>query len=114
MNKKLIIQDDLLGTIEHLVMRAVASLGKDTAYGMAIFDAVRSVYPPISFGSIYTSLDRLTWKGYLESELGEPESKRGGRARKYYQITGHGKKVLDATSRALTARMAVSTAQASR
>jgi PadR family transcriptional regulator PadR len=107
MARKVAVPDDLLGTIEHLVMRAVTELGGKTAYGMAICDAVKTVYPPISFGSVYTSLERLTWKGYLEGKLGEPEAKRGGRARKYYQVTGLGKKVLDGTSNALTSRMVV-------
>jgi len=52
--------DDLLGSIEYLVVRAVIELGEDTAYGMAVFEAVRSVWHPISFGSVYTSLERLS------------------------------------------------------
>jgi PadR family transcriptional regulator, regulatory protein PadR len=90
---------DLLGPIEHLVVRAVSALGEDLAYGMAVFEAIRSVYPPISFGSVYTALERLSWKGYLESRLGEPEPARGGRARKYYKVTGKGKGVLEGTSK---------------
>ena len=89
---------DLLGPIEHLVVRAVSALGEDTAYGMAVYEAIRSVYAPISFGSVYTALERLTWKGYLESRLGEPESTRGGRARKYYKVTSGGKKALEGTA----------------
>ncbi len=91
---------DLLGPIEHLVVRAVSDLGDGEAYGMAVFEAIRSVYPPISFGSVYTALERLTWKGYLESKLGEPEPVRGGRARKYYKVTNGGKTVLAETSKA--------------
>jgi DNA-binding PadR family transcriptional regulator len=90
---------DLLGPIEHLVVRAVSALGEDSAYGMAVYEAIRSVYLPISFGSVYTALERLTWKGYLENRLGEPEPQRGGRARKYYKVTGMGKSVLEGTSK---------------
>lgn len=90
---------DLLGPIEHLVVRAALALRDDLAYGMAVYETIRSVYPPISFGSVYTALERLTWKGYLESKLGEPEGVRGGRARKYFKVTRRGKNVLEFTSR---------------
>ena len=91
---------DMLGSIEHLVLNAVTKLG-DNAYGMSIFEYIRERYPAISFGSVYTSLERMTWKGYVEGEVGEPEQTRGGRARKYYHVTGLGRKVLQATRAAL-------------
>ena len=90
--------DDLLGTVELLVMKAVTVCGDD-AHGMNVFETVRESYSRISFGSVYTSLERLTWKGYLESRVGEPE--RGGRARKFYKITGLGYKVTKATNDAV-------------
>jgi PadR family transcriptional regulator, regulatory protein PadR len=92
--------NDLLGTVELLVMKGVMACG-DEAHGMAVFEAVRECYPRISFGSIYTSLERLTWKGYLEAKLGGPEPSRGGRARKYYKATGLGYKVAKATNDAV-------------
>jgi PadR family transcriptional regulator PadR len=101
------VSEDLLGPIEHLVVKAVTTLGEDVAYGMAVFEAIRTVYPPISFGSVYTALERLTWKGYLESIMGEPEAIRGGRARKYYRMTGLGKKVLAATRSTLESPMLI-------
>jgi PadR family transcriptional regulator, regulatory protein PadR len=103
--KKTQAPSDLLGPIEHLVVRAVMVLGEDAAYGMRVFETIRNVYPPISFGSVYTGLERLTWKGYLQSKLGEPEPTRGGRARKYYKVTALGKKVLSETSNIHTAPM---------
>ena len=92
-----VVPDDLLGQIEQLVLIAVLRLG-DEAYGMSVFEALRTAaYPSISFGSVYTALERLTWKGYLKSHLGEPIASRGGRAKKYFRVTELGKKVLDAT-----------------
>ena len=89
--------EEFLGFIEFLVLAAVLRLGDDHAYGMSVFEAIReNAYPPISFGSVYTALERMTWKGYLEGELGNSEPVRGGRARKYYRVTGLGKKVLEA------------------
>lgn len=88
--------EDLLGTVEFMVITAVTRL--DEAYGMSVFEAIQGVYPRISFGSVYTTLERLAWKGYLTSEVGDPEPVRGGRARKYYRITGIGEKVLGSTN----------------
>jgi len=110
--KKVSAADDLLGPIEHLVMKAVFELGGNDAYGMEVFDAIRSVYAPISFGSVYTALERLTWKGYLETRLGEPEATRGGRARKYYNVTGLGKRVLEATQKVLLSSVVARPARA--
>jgi PadR family transcriptional regulator PadR len=101
MAKKITVPEDLLGPVEHLVVKAVMELGVKEAYGMAVYEAIRTVYAPISFGSVYTALERLTWKGYLESEVGEKEATRGGRARKYFRVTGVGKKVLEGTQHAL-------------
>ena len=107
MKKKTSAPEDLLGPIEHLVLKAVTTLGADVAYGMSVFEAIRTVHPPISFGSVYTALERLTWKGYLTTKLGEPEPTRGGRARKYYRITAVGAKVLASTANTLTSPMLV-------
>jgi PadR family transcriptional regulator PadR len=98
---------DLLGPIEHLVMRAVKELGKDAAYGMAVFEGIRSVYPSVSFGSVYTALERLSWKGYLESEKGDAEPSRGGRARNFFWVTGRGSTVLESTETILNAPISV-------
>ncbi len=97
--------DDLLGPVEYMVIRAVMELGEDEAYGMAVYEAIQSVYPRISFGSVYTALDRLRWRGYLESSLGEPEPTRGGRARNYYRVTDLGKKIRQVMLNMYTAPM---------
>ena len=96
MAKKTEEPGDLLTTVELLSLNAVAGL--DQAYGMAVFEALQEVYPRMAFGSVFTALERMTWKGYLTGELGEPEPVRGGRARKYYQLTALGQKVLDSTN----------------
>lgn len=90
------LPNDLLGCIEELVLAAAQKLGTE-ASGMTVYEEIQTVYPPVSFGSVYTALERMTWKGYLESRLGDPEPRRGGRARKYYRITKVGKAVLETT-----------------
>jgi PadR family transcriptional regulator PadR len=105
MAKKVSAPDDLLGPIEHLVMKAVMELGENDAYGMEVFDTIGSGYPPISFGSVYTALERLTWKGYLETHMSEPEAARGGRARKYFRPSRQKDASRDVLSSALPMRI---------
>ncbi|MFC1493539.1 PadR family transcriptional regulator [candidate division KSB1 bacterium] len=47
-----------------------------------------------SFGAIYIPLSRLEKKGMVESFLGEPTSKRGGKSKRYYRLTEDGLKAL--------------------
>lgn len=43
-----------------------------------------------SLGALYTTLDRLEQKGYIETYTGEPTPERGGRAKKMIRITASG------------------------
>ena len=43
-----------------------------------------------SISSIYVPLDRLDKSGHLNTKVGEPEARRGGRAVKYYTLTHKG------------------------
>jgi PadR family transcriptional regulator, regulatory protein PadR len=98
-----------LGSKETHAIVAVSKLGNNVD-AMSAFDEARKISPTVSFGSIYTALERMTWKGYLESEWGEPEPERGGRPRKYYRVTDLGEDALRetevaiATARPLTSR----------
>ena len=47
-----------------------------------------------SVGSIYVPLDRLENKGYLTSQLANPTSERGGKSKRYYELTKEGVKQL--------------------
>lgn len=38
----------------------------------------------------YTTLDRLEQKGIVRSRIGEPTPERGGRRRKYFELTAPG------------------------
>jgi PadR family transcriptional regulator PadR len=79
-----------LREFEELVLLSVLIAG-DEAYGVSIQrileeDAGRAV----SLGAIYTALDRLSQKGLVRSELGEPTPVRGGRRKRYYALTQAG------------------------
>lgn len=83
-----------LGEFEELVLLSVGALGNE-AYGVAIKDFVaeRTNRKP-SIGALHSALSRLEDKGFLKAEIGEATKVRGGRRKKYYQITIAGKAAL--------------------
>ena len=79
-----------LGEFEQLVLLAVMRLG-DGAYGVSVADELeRVVGRSPSSGALYTTLDRLEGKGLLASSPGESPSERGGRRRRYLEVTAAG------------------------
>jgi DNA-binding PadR family transcriptional regulator len=89
-----------LGEFELLVLLAAMRLGKD-AYGVSIRKEIETrTARVLTHGALYTTLDRLENKGLLRSRVGDPTPERGGRAKRYYQITAAGNK---AVARARTA-----------
>ena len=48
----------------------------------------------LTLGSIYTPLYRLEQKGFVESYLGNPSHKRGGKSKRFYRVTEEGLKAL--------------------
>lgn len=76
-----------LGEFEHLVLLAIARLGPE-AYGVPIVDELeRQTGRQVSRASVYVALKRLEAKGLIASMLGEPTPERGGRAKRYFEIT---------------------------
>jgi PadR family transcriptional regulator PadR len=87
--------NDRLGRFEELVLHAVARLG-DGAYGVPIRRQIADwTERDVSFGAIYTTLERLERKGYVSSRTGEPTPERGGRAKKYFRIEAPGIRALE-------------------
>ncbi|MEP2771531.1 MAG: helix-turn-helix transcriptional regulator [Fulvivirga sp.] len=83
-----------LGEFEEIVMLTVAIL-LDEAYGVAIINEIESrLNRKVSIGSLQTVLRRLEKKGYLTSEFGEATQMRGGKRKRYFKLSAHGKKVL--------------------
>lgn len=92
---------DLLGSLEHIVLLAVARLGED-AYGVTVRREIeRRTGRDLSIGAVYATLERLEVKGYVSSSVGEPTAERGGRAKRHFRLTPAGKRALAATQRAL-------------
>jgi DNA-binding PadR family transcriptional regulator len=83
-----------LGELEHMVLLAILRLGDD-AYGMSIREELQSqAGRELTRSAAYITLERLTKKGYLTTRMGEPSPERGGRAKRYYELTSAGKEAL--------------------
>jgi DNA-binding PadR family transcriptional regulator len=89
-----------LGEFEQLILLAILRLG-ETAYGVSIRQeiathAARTVSP----GALYTTLERLEAKALIVSTTGDPTPVRGGRSKRFYQVTEEGRSRLAAAQRA--------------
>jgi PadR family transcriptional regulator PadR len=84
----------ILSKPEELVLLAVLKL-KENAYGVPIRRLlIRETGVDWSIGAVYVPLSRLAKAGFLETEIGEPTSERGGKRKKFYRLTSRGKKAL--------------------
>lgn len=91
----------LLGGFESLLLLVILRL-HDHAYGVSIRqELLDQADKDVAIGAIYTGLDRLEQKGFVESWSGEPTPERGGRAKKFYRVTAQGKNALRETHRAI-------------
>src|SRR5262249_3449140 len=92
---------DQLGNFELMVILALIRCG-DNAYGVPICEELeKRTGREAAVGSVYAALERLEEKGFVTSELGEPTSERGGRAKKYFRVTAGGLKEVRETQRSL-------------
>ncbi len=85
-----------LGDFEEVILLAIASLGEG-AYGVPIRARIEEAGRRTSVGALYVTFDRLEAKGLIESWEGESTPQRGGRAKKYFRVTGAGQDALRAT-----------------
>ena len=83
-----------ISNFELMVMLALIRLGDD-AYGVTISQEIEEHSGhDVALGSVYAALERLQDRGFVSSSVGEPTPERGGRAKKYFKITGKGMKVV--------------------
>ena len=91
----------MLGELEQIVLLATLRLNGE-GYGVTIQDAVRKATGrDLTIGTIHKTLMRLEEKGHVTSRMGEASPRRGGRAKRHYEVTPAGLKVLRASLRAL-------------
>jgi PadR family transcriptional regulator PadR len=86
--------DRSLGEFEQIVLLAVLRLG-DEAYGVTILQeiAVHTGRNPAP-GALYTTLHRMEDKGLVTFRDGSPTPERGGRAKRFVQVTREGREAL--------------------
>jgi DNA-binding PadR family transcriptional regulator len=83
-----------LGEFEELVLLTIATIG-DEAYGVSIQTEIEARCDrSISIGALHSTITRLEEKGFLKSRLGGATAERGGRSKRYYEITAAGKKAV--------------------
>jgi DNA-binding PadR family transcriptional regulator len=90
----------MISKLEELILFIVLRGGPETTAGevqAALSDASKKEQ---SFGSVFTTLDRMSEKKLVRWRKGEPDERRGGRAPRLYEITAAGRKALDESVRA--------------
>lgn len=84
-----------LGEFEELILLTVGVLYED-AYAVAITKEItKQAGRSANVSAVHKSLYRLEEKGMLKSKLSNPESKRGGKRKRLFNITSYGKRALD-------------------
>ncbi|GAA0548057.1 hypothetical protein GCM10009415_32790 [Chitinophaga japonensis] len=83
-----------LGEFEELVLLTVAALVNE-AYSVAVCDELSNhTGRSVKLGVVHAVLNRLEEKGLVKSELGEATKARGGKRKRFYQLTTQGKAAL--------------------
>jgi PadR family transcriptional regulator, regulatory protein PadR len=86
-----------LGEFEELVLLTIASLG-DEAYGVAIKESIETIGGrEISIGALHSTITRLEEKSLIKSWLGGATQERGGRSKRFFELTHQGKVTLNTT-----------------
>lgn len=83
-----------LGEFEELVLLTIAALINE-AYSVAICDELeKHTGRSAKLGVVHAVLNRLEEKGLAKSKLGDTTSARGGKRKRYYEVTHAGKVAL--------------------
>ena len=83
-----------LGEFQEIVLLSVLALQHE-AYGVKIqSEIVEKSGRSISRGALHSALSRLEEKGFLSSRFGAATKVRGGKPKKFYEVTQSGKQAL--------------------
>lgn len=84
-----------LGEFQEIVLLTILVL-EENAYGITIQDEIgKRTGRDVSRGALHTALTRLDEKGFISSEYGGTTAARGGRRKRFYQVTNLGKNALE-------------------
>lgn len=83
-----------LGEFEELVLLTIAAFA-DEAYGVVIKDDIeKRTNRSLSIGALHSTLTRLEEKRFITSRLGGATKERGGRKKRFFDLTTEGKTAL--------------------
>jgi len=84
-----------LGEFQEIVLLTILVLSEN-AYGVSIQDEISNrTGRKVSRGALHTALTRLDEKGFISSVYGGATAERGGRRKRFYQVTNLGKNALE-------------------
>ncbi|RYZ81362.1 MAG: PadR family transcriptional regulator [Proteobacteria bacterium] len=90
------------GGLEEATLRAVMHQ-RGSGYAVTLKpDIEKALGKNLTFGGVYTSLDRLEEKGFIESSWGDATAERGGRRKQFFKVTGLGEMALQQAESAQT------------
>ncbi len=88
------MKETRLGEFEEVILLLVGILG-DEAYAFKLSEEFESqTERSVSIGAVHSTLNRLSEKGFLTSEMGGASPERGGRRKRIYKITALGERIL--------------------
>jgi DNA-binding PadR family transcriptional regulator len=91
-----------LGEFEQILLIVLQQSAHEERYGVQIRQTIEAATSRvISPGALYTALERLERRRLVKSRLGEPTPQRGGKRKRYYQITAAGLLTLEASQHML-------------
>jgi DNA-binding PadR family transcriptional regulator len=94
---------ELLTDFELMILLATLRVG-DRAYGVPIAREIEDTGGrPVALAAVYAALDRLERNGLVSSTIGEATPERGGRAKRFFQLTSQGLRAVKQTQKALVA-----------
>lgn len=84
-----------MGEFQEVVLLTILVL-EENAYGVSIQDEIeKRTNRSVSRGALHTALTRLDEKGFIKSEYGGATAERGGRRKRFYQVTNLGRNALE-------------------
>jgi PadR family transcriptional regulator, regulatory protein PadR len=94
---------ELLTDFELMILLAILRVGEQ-AYGVPIAREIESTGGrTVVLGAVYTALERLERNGLVASRMGEPSPERGGRAKRFFNVSPQGLRAARDTQRSLVA-----------
>lgn len=94
---------ELLTDFELMILLAALRVGEQ-AYGVQIAREIEDVSGRrVLLGAAYAALDRLERNGLVASTVGNSTPERGGRAKRFFEVTPRGLRAVKDTQQALIA-----------